>query len=54
MGAIVWIVPAAALTGLQWFAFVIPPIAVTVFGALLAWASVKLIDRADRGKPAAE
>jgi hypothetical protein len=42
------------MTELQWFAFVILPIAVTVFGAALAWGGVKLIDRADRRKPAAE
>jgi hypothetical protein len=44
----------AAMTELQWFAFVILPIGVTVFGALVAVVGVKLIERADRRKPAAE
>jgi hypothetical protein len=44
----------AAMTDLQWFAFVILPIGVTVFGALLAVVGVKLINHADRRKPAAE
>jgi hypothetical protein len=42
------------MTDLQWFAFVILPIAVTVFGAVLAMVGVKLIDRADRHRSAAE
>ena len=36
------------MTDLQWFAFVVLPIGVTVFGALLAAAGVGLINRADR------
>jgi hypothetical protein len=42
------------VTNLQWFAFVILPICVGVFGAMVAVVGVKLIDRADRQKPAAE
>jgi len=43
------------VTGLQWFAFVYLPLAVTVFGALLALVGVKLIDLADHhGKHLAE
>ena len=42
------------MTDLQWFAFVILPIGVTVFGALLAVVGVKLINQADHRKPAAE
>ena len=41
-------------TRLQWFAFVILPVAVGVFGALLAVVGVKLINHADDRKPAAE
>ena len=42
------------MTDLQWFAFVVLPVRVTVFGALLAAAGVGLINRADRrsGAPA--
>jgi hypothetical protein len=36
------------MTDLQWFAFVVLPVRVTVFGALLAAAGVGLINRADR------
>ena len=43
----------AAMSALQWFAFVYLPIGVTIFGALLALVGVKLIERADRGKPRA-
>jgi hypothetical protein len=43
-----------AVTDLQWFAFVILPICVGVFGAVLASVGVKLINHADRQKPAAE
>ena len=35
------------MTDLQWFAFVYLPLAVTVFGGLLAFVGVKLIDLAD-------
>jgi hypothetical protein len=42
------------MTSLQWFAFVILPVAVTLFGGLLAIVGVKLIDLADRRHPAAE
>jgi hypothetical protein len=42
------------MTDLQWFAFVILPIGVTLFGTMLAVVGIKLIDRADRRKPAAE
>jgi hypothetical protein len=41
------------VTDLQWFAFVILPICVGVFGAVLASVGVKLINHADRRKPAA-
>jgi hypothetical protein len=36
------------MTGIQWFAFVILPIGVAVFGAGVAWGSTKLIDLANR------
>jgi len=42
------------MTDLQWFAFIILLLRVTVFGALLAVVGVKLINHADRRKPAAE
>jgi hypothetical protein len=42
------------VTDLQWFAFVILPICVGVFGTVLASVGVKLINHADRRKPAAE
>jgi hypothetical protein len=42
------------MTDLQWFAFVILPVGVTVFGGLLALLGIKLIDLADRHKSAAE
>ena len=43
------------MTDLQWFAFVYLPIGVTVFGGVLAWGGLKLINLADRRhKPAAE
>jgi hypothetical protein len=42
------------MTDLQWFAFVILPIGVTLFGTMLAVVGIKLIDRADRRKPTAE
>jgi hypothetical protein len=43
----------AAMTELQWFAFVYLPIGVTIFGALVALVGVQLIERADRRKPRA-
>jgi len=42
------------VTDLQWFAFVILPICIGVFGAMVAVVAVKLINHADRRKPAAE
>ena len=42
------------MTDLQWFAFVILPICIGVFGAMVAVVGVKLINHADRRKPAAE
>jgi hypothetical protein len=40
------------MTDLQWFAFVILPLGVTVFGALLTWVGLTLIDLADRHRKA--
>jgi hypothetical protein len=42
------------VTDLQWFAFVILPICVGIFGAMVGVVGVKLINQADRRKPAAE
>jgi len=36
------------MTGIEWFAFVILPIGVAAFGALLAWGGMKLIDHLDQ------
>jgi hypothetical protein len=41
------------MTDLQLFAFVYLPLGVTVFGVVLAWVGVKLIDLADRRHKAA-
>jgi hypothetical protein len=42
------------VTDLQWFAFVILPICVGVFGVIVGVVGVKLINHADRRKPTAE
>jgi hypothetical protein len=42
------------MTDLQWFAFLILPTGVTLFGTMPAVVGIKLIDRAGRRKPAAE